>query len=283
MMDEIYEFTNQNEDIEFLVSLDYSTVEPTLYSCQEWGDLYSELGEHGNDPLIINDDTDFDGDGESDHLIWNMFAGSTYSSYVMIDHNMVVRYKFDMPNLYDFQYTYIPSLLDEMYGCMDSEACNYEESAAVDDGSCLYDDPCNSCIDATNQLDCMDIEGCMWMGNHCMEASDDSMDFENEFDCMSEEGCYWMGNHCMSGSTCTDPIAFNYNPIADATGDHDTSECQYSSFIVFGCTYDAALNFNPEANVDDGSCEYMFGDVNQDGILDILDIVAMVNYIMNNW
>jgi hypothetical protein len=25
-----------------------------------------------------------------------------------------------MPNLYDFQYTYIPILIDSMYGCIDS-------------------------------------------------------------------------------------------------------------------------------------------------------------------
>ena len=62
-MDQIYEFTNQNDDIEFLVSLDNNVSDPTLYSCQEWADLYKDLGEHGNDPVIINGDTDFNEDG----------------------------------------------------------------------------------------------------------------------------------------------------------------------------------------------------------------------------
>ncbi|SVD54091.1 uncharacterized protein METZ01_LOCUS406945, partial [marine metagenome] len=118
-MDELIEYIDENEHVQFIVSLDYAEVEPTYYTCQEWGDLYSELGNYGNDPLILN--------GDPDQLIWNMFAGTTYSAYVLIDHNMVVRYKFDMPNLYDFQYNYIPTLLDDLYGCTDVNACNYDD------------------------------------------------------------------------------------------------------------------------------------------------------------
>ena len=278
-MDEIIEFTEQYQEIQFLVSLDYHENpddDLTYYSCSEWASLYSELGEFGNNPLILN--------GDPEHEIWHMFSSATtYSAYAFIDHNMVLRYKFDMPNLYDFQYTYIPTLLDEMYGCIDLSACNYDVSAVIDDQSCLYGDECSQCDDATTQNDCMLIDGCMWMGDHCMESNDNCMDYDNEFDCMNQEGCYWMGNHCMSGSTCTDPIAFNYNPVADAIGNGDNSTCLYSQFINFGCTYESALNFNPEANVDDGSCEYAFGDLNQDGTLDILDVVSLVNIIMDTF
>ena len=81
---------------------------------------------------------------DPDHAIWNMFAGSTYSAYAFIDHNMVLRYKFDMPNLYDFEYIYIPILIDSMYGCSDPDACNYDSATVYDDDSCQYDDECNS-------------------------------------------------------------------------------------------------------------------------------------------
>ena len=117
MMDELIEFIEQYNELQFLVSLDYSQNEEELYSCSEWAALYPQLGEFGNNPLIL--------DLDPDHNIWNMFAGTTYSAYAFIDHNMVLRYKFDMPNLFDFQYTYIPNLIDEMYGCIDLNACNY--------------------------------------------------------------------------------------------------------------------------------------------------------------
>jgi len=271
-MDELIEVVEQYDDVEFIVSLDYSSNDADLYSCSEWADLYTELGEFNNNPLIL--------DTDPNHDIWNMFAGSTYSAYAFIDHNMVLRYKFDMPNLYDFQYTYIPTLLDAMYGCIDSSACNYDESAIYDDESCQYDDECNACDDLTNQLDCMASEGCMWMGDHCMIANDNCMSFDNEFDCMNSNSCYWMGDHCMSGSNCTDPIAYNYNPIADLLGESDNVDCQYSSFINFGCIYEDAINFDVDANVDDGSCEYLPGDLNSDGIINILDIIELVNTVL---
>tara|TARA_Y100001970_G_scaffold280014_1_gene388292 strand:- start:125 stop:946 length:822 start_codon:yes stop_codon:yes gene_type:complete len=272
-MDQLIEFMEQYDELQFIVSLDYSTSEDDLYTCSEWADLYPQLGEYGNNPLILNTDPDYH--------IWNMFAGSTYSAYAFVDHNMVVKYKFDMPNLYDFQYTYIPNLLDSMYGCTNSSACNYDEEAAVDDGSCQFENECDDCGEAENQLACMDIEGCMWMGDHCMESSDGCMDFDNQFDCMSQDGCYWMGDHCMVGSNCTDPIAFNYNPIADILDQGDNSSCQYSSFINFGCTYDNAINYNELANVDDGSCEYILADMNSDSIIDIMDIILIVNMVIS--
>jgi len=272
-MDELLEYVEEYDELQFLVSLDYSSNDADLYSCEEWADFYSELGEYNNNPLILN--------GDPDHHIWNMFAGTTYSAYAFIDHQMVLRYKFDMPNLYDFQYTYIPNLIDAMYGCTDSTACNYDDDSVIDDGSCQFNDECDICSESNNQLDCMGIEGCMWMGDHCMESNDDCMSYDNEFDCMNSNECYWMGDHCMAGSNCTDPIAFNYNPIVDLLGTGDDSECQYSSFINFGCIYNNAINFDETANVDDGSCEYVFADINGDGITNILDIVQLVNIILD--
>ena len=271
-MDELIEFVEAYNEIQFIVSLDYSTDENEPYTCTDWNQLYTELGDYGNTPLIL--------DGDPHHKIWNMFAGSTYSAYAFIDHNMVLRYKFDMPNLFDFQYTFIPNLLNEMYGCTDSNACNYDENAVFDNDSCQFQDDCNECDSAQNQLNCMDIEGCMWMGDHCMESTDNCMDFDSELDCTNQDNCYWMGNHCMTGSNCNDPIAFNYNPIADALNQSDDSTCEYSPYINFGCTYENAINYDVLANVDDGSCSHELIDINSDGIVDILDIILIVQLVI---
>ena len=272
LMDEIINFVDSEEHVKFIVSLDYTEVEPSYYDCSEWGNLYSELGDYGNDPLILK--------GDPNQMIWNMFAGSTYSAYVLIDHNMTVRYKFDMPNLYDFQYTYIPNLLNELYGCTDSDACNYDSSASVDDGSCEYGSDCINCSDFNSQLECMSVPDCMWMGNHCMEANDDCMTYQSELECMNADGCYWMGNHCMAGDSCTDPIAYNYNPIADILN-QEGGTCEYSPYINFGCNYIDALNYDSTSNVDDGTCQYNFEDLNNDGDINILDILYLVDTIIN--
>ena len=48
---------------------------------------------------------------------------------------------------------------------------------------------------------------------------------------------------------CTDSEAKNYNPDANA----NDGSCEYP---IAGCTDSEAKNYNPDADVDDGSCEY---------------------------
>jgi hypothetical protein len=50
---------------------------------------------------------------------------------------------------------------------------------------------------------------------------------------------------------------------------------------VEGCMDDTACNYNPDATVDDGSCEYCdLGNVNGDGTSDVMDIVQLVDCIL---
>tara|TARA_R100000231_G_scaffold139374_2_gene120385 strand:+ start:199 stop:5823 length:5625 start_codon:yes stop_codon:yes gene_type:complete len=52
---------------------------------------------------------------------------------------------------------------------------------------------------------------------------------------------------------------------------------------IYGCTDSTASNYNPDANTDDGSCEYAQpGDVNGDGMINVLDVVQMVNQVLGN-
>jgi subtilisin family serine protease len=53
----------------------------------------------------------------------------------------------------------------------------------------------------------------------------------------------------------------------------------YGNFDL-GCTDTSANNYNPDANYDDGSCTYT-GDLNQDGVVNVVDIIALVNYILS--
>tara|TARA_B100000029_G_scaffold15449_1_gene15909 strand:- start:1294 stop:1845 length:552 start_codon:yes stop_codon:yes gene_type:complete len=50
---------------------------------------------------------------------------------------------------------------------------------------------------------------------------------------------------------------------------------------VEGCTDDTATNYDVDATVDDGSCEYpILGDINNDAVVNVQDIIILVNMIL---
>ena len=200
-----------------------------------------------------------------------------------------------------------PSINCDVLGCIDPEANNFDEGANVDDGSCTYDVTELTYVGAECFVDC-DVDGPYWyvittwtntgnvdITNFCAEwdvtggQGDDIMCFNGSLlpgDTTSlqygpytldvgllawayvteingvtynpplenYETLYCFGEaqaSCVYG--CMDVSANNYNPDADL----DDGSCTYD---IYGCTDEDANNYNPDANVDDGSCEYdIFG------------------------
>tara|TARA_Y100000593_G_scaffold89369_1_gene173489 strand:- start:3970 stop:14016 length:10047 start_codon:yes stop_codon:yes gene_type:complete len=68
--------------------------------------------------------------------------------------------------------------------------------------------------------------------------------------------------------------------ISGTTG--GTPGLSTSTPSLYGCTDPTAVNYNPIATLDDGMCVYIWGDVNMDGYMDVLDIVMLVNHILSN-
>ena len=105
-------------------------------------------------------------------------------------------------------------------GCTDSEACNYDETAGVDDGSCIYLD-CNGDCGGTATIDeCGECTG----GNTGIEPGtlldDCGICGGNNINKDICGECFGDGTSC---SGCTDPTASNYNP--NATVDDGTCQC----------------------------------------------------------
>jgi gliding motility-associated-like protein len=134
----------------------------------------------------------------------------------------------------------------EVVGCTDPDANNFNPLATVDDGSCLYD-----------IYGCTDLEA----NNYNSEANIDDGTCEYDiFGCTDPEANNYNSEANVDDGSCsydvygcTDPTANNYN--SDAT--IDDGSCTYD---VYGCTDELANNFNETATVDDGSCEYnVFG------------------------
>ena len=160
---------------------------------------------------------------------------------------------------------------DEVSGCMDAMACNYNMMATDDDGSCdVPVEGCEECVDGASAAidtdgdgvgDCDEVSGCMnsMACNYSMIATDDDGSCD-----VPLAGC----EECVDGASaaidtdgdgvadcdevlgCTDDMACNYD---EAATDDDNS-CEYLSCA--GCTDSVALNYDEMATIDDGSCEY---------------------------
>ena len=168
--------------------------------------------------------------------------------------------------------TYCGNICEEkVYGCLDSTAFNYVDSANTA-LPCYYYPGCISPayleyhIDTTNgyytdiniQDSCntLAVFGCM---NDTMYNYNPLANVDNGGCVAYIYGCMdplmWNYNPQATASDtciayvygCTDPTAYNYNPLANT----DNGSCEE---VVYGCTDSTMYNFNPLANVDNNSC-----------------------------
>ena len=212
----------------------------------------------------------------------------------------------DDESIADNMFTFIvggPGINCDVLGCIDPDANNYNPNANVDDGSCEYDIVELTYVNAECYVDC-DLSGpfyyviTTWTNTGNVEITN----FCAEWDVLGGQGdvqeCYngslmpgdttllSFGPYNTNGSPvawaylqvingvelvpqienyetlycwgdaqascvygCTDQDANNYDPTADV----DDGSCTYD---ILGCTDPEANNFDSEANVDDGSCTY---------------------------
>ncbi len=130
----------------------------------------------------------------------------------------------------------------EVLGCTAAEACNYNSTATVDDGTCeLPGFPCDDNNPATeNDLlgaDCV----CAGILLGCMEPA--ACNYNPEAD-LDNGSCYFPGDPCDDG-------------IGQTENDIYSADCVCFGVIpeIPGCTATEACNFNPEATLEDGSCD----------------------------
>ncbi len=146
---------------------------------------------------------------------------------------------------------------EEVFGCTDESACNYESLATEDDGSCEL----AGCTDNTspnyNPLAACDDGSCTChIGNFCyvdsIEDSDHWGTLDENCNCIPEP---WAP--CDDAISCT----FHYlDPVLGCSyiGDEDYIGGGCGVLGVSGCDDPAACNYDSEVNLNDGSCIYPF-------------------------
>ena len=164
---------------------------------------------------------------------------------------------------------------DEIPGCTDETACNFNPLATDEDGSCLTLDAVGVCggdcaADVDSDDICDDIDDCVGDYDACGICNGPGAIYECGCTNIPDGDCDCDGNQldvlgiCGGGCTadsdgdgvcdtdeipgCTDDSAVNFDPTA--TDENGT--CQYA-----GCTDSSAENYSANAISDDGSCEYL--------------------------
>ena len=161
---------------------------------------------------------------------------------------------------------------EEIYGCTDSSALNYNSQATEDDDSCQYSNnpvlDVEGCTNATatnyDQNATVDDNSCIFPPPP-IQGCTNSTASNFEANATIDDGSCVFPPPPVAG--CTDVNADNFNPQADV----DDGSCTYPP-PVSGCMDEHATNYNSSATVDDGSCEYP-----PDDILGCMDVNA-TNY-----
>jgi hypothetical protein len=143
--------------------------------------------------------------------------------------------------------TYCGNLcVDKVFGCLDTIAVNYNDTANTSDSSCYYVPGCTSPTYVEY--------------NALADYDDGSCDVPVVLGCMDSTAFNYnpLANTELTGSCiaivtgCMQPLAFNYNPNANVA---DTCIA-----LAYGCTDATMFNYDVNANTDDGGCEpFVYG------------------------
>jgi hypothetical protein len=177
---------------------------------------------------------------------------------------------------------------DEVAGCQDATACNYNAAATDDDSSCVYPVGCETCSGETDGTGSV-------LDN---DADDDGVcDADEIVGCQDETACNYN-----AAATDADTCTYATEACAVCSGETDGSGTVIDNDAdddgvcdadeVAGCQNTDACNYNAAATDEDGSCTYATGcdscaggvddgtgyvqdnDADDDGICDADEIVG---------
>ena len=155
--------------------------------------------------------------------------------------------------------------LDEVEGCTDETACNYILGATNEDNSCIYQETYHNC-----QGDCENDDDGDGICDELEQGCTDETAYNYNPQALNSTNCIYSG--------CMDNTSGNYNPMANQDDDSciPAEACPYPEYVeydstaasfsaglcqtlaVYGCMEEFALNYDPEANVNQ-SCEHIYG------------------------
>jgi len=238
---------------------DHSLIRKSDVTSGNGGDWVASAGTNEEDSeWIVLDQNDWTGLGSHD------FAGAGGPTFAVI-------YDCDGNCLNDSNGD---GLCDELtvMGCTDADACNYDDCANLDDGSCVLPDDLTGCGDTCldggvlYEFSINDSYGdgmcCAYgEGGYSIVVDGDTIASGGDFADAAEERFCAPADACVQLILVADnyPTEQSWNMTADGIqiageGQDGSSATYYLGGCIPGCTDAEACNYDDMANVDDGSC-----------------------------
>ena len=237
-----------------------------------------------------------DNTGEYLWVIEDVIVGGVYKFYIQ-DHPWP-------PTSWSYgsDFTVLDDCTPVVSGCTDSSALNYDVEATADDGSCLFlvtlsVDMSEVAVSASGVHIAGDFQG--WDPAATEAAAGDGcggvyayqialVNGTHEFKFIN--GVAWGDDEYVNGS-CSNGSGNRSITVAGAAADNGTpcfASCDACSnpLVILGCTYDAASNYDPCANDDDGSCAGFESDcqadIDGDGLISVGDLLYILSVFGSN-
>ena len=145
---------------------------------------------------------------------------------------------------------------EDILGCVDVTACNYNTEVTWDDGSCIFvDGICETCsgeTDGTGTIVDNDADDDGICDDDEIEGCQDSIACNYNQDATDAGDCIYLEGLCDICSGETDGTGTIIDNDADDDGVCDNDEIE-------GCQDSIACNYNEDATDDDGSCVFVDG------------------------
>lgn len=136
---------------------------------------------------------------------------------------------------------------EEVYGCTDFTACNFNAEATVDDGNC----------DLLSCAGCVNASACNY--DEAATIPDESCDYDSCKGCTAPAACNTTLDATIDDGSCTFPVDLYNKTYVDCEGAclNDVNANGVCDEVeIPGCIDQGACNFDEDATMDDGSCDF---------------------------
>ena len=143
------------------------------------------------------------------------------------------------------------------HGCLDSQACNYDADATIDNNSCLYEVDCAGVCGGDKLLDNCDV--CDGDDTSCYGGCTDTNACNYDVTADIDDSSCWFASE---GCACENGqgAVVDYLGVCDTDNNNNPPDDDLDGIcnvgVIGGCINELACNYDSSAAHNNGTCDY---------------------------